>query len=93
MTEATNFSAALKVWGGTWFSITATVREPDSPACLLADINLHELQKTLDKQGIEIVENQKENMVGRKKLAEQTRGTSDAVQQQGNRDRRDVSGK
>ncbi|ORY89725.1 CASP C terminal-domain-containing protein [Leucosporidium creatinivorum] len=52
MTEATNFSAALKVWG---------------------DINLHELQKTLDKQGIEIVENQKENMVGRKKLAEQTR--------------------
>ncbi|KAK4054157.1 hypothetical protein OIV83_001183 [Microbotryomycetes sp. JL201] len=37
------------------------------------DINLHELQKTLDKQGLEIVENQKENMVGRKKLAEQTR--------------------
>lgn len=39
-----------------------------------ADINLGELQKTLDKQGLEIVENQKENMVGRKKLAEQTRG-------------------
>lgn len=38
------------------------------------DINLGELQKTLDKQGLEIVENQKENMVGRKKLAEQTRG-------------------
>ncbi|KAK4054374.1 hypothetical protein OIO90_003607 [Microbotryomycetes sp. JL221] len=37
------------------------------------DINLHELQKVLDKQGLEIVENQKENMVGRKKLAEQTR--------------------
>lgn len=33
-----------------------------------------ELQKTLDKQGLEIVENQKDNMVGRKKLAEQTRG-------------------
>lgn len=41
----------------------------------LADINLHELQKTLDQQGLEIVENQKENMVGRKKLAESTRGT------------------
>lgn len=38
---------------------------------------MHELQKTLDKQGIEIVENQKENMVGRKKLAEQTRGESE----------------
>ncbi len=39
-----------------------------------AEINLHELQKTLDKQGLEIVENQKDNLVGRKKLAEQTRG-------------------
>ncbi|EJD02863.1 uncharacterized protein FOMMEDRAFT_156221 [Fomitiporia mediterranea MF3/22] len=35
------------------------------------DINLAELQKTLDAQGIEIVENQKENVVGRKALAEQ----------------------
>jgi homeobox protein cut-like len=41
---------------------------------LSAEINLTELQKTLDAQGVEIVENQKENMVGRKKLAEQTRG-------------------
>ena len=40
------------------------------------EINLAELQKTLDRQGLEIVENQKEGMVGRKKLAEQTRGTS-----------------
>ncbi|GAA5935894.1 uncharacterized protein JCM15063_001840 [Sporobolomyces koalae] len=37
------------------------------------EINLHELQRTLDAQGLEIVENQKENVVGRKKLAEQTR--------------------
>jgi len=35
---------------------------------------LSELQKILDSQGLEIVENQKEGMVGRKKLAEQTRG-------------------
>ncbi|GAA6014132.1 hypothetical protein JCM11491_004115 [Sporobolomyces phaffii] len=37
------------------------------------EVNLHELQRTLDAQGLEIVENQKENVVGRKKLAEQTR--------------------
>ncbi|KIJ67999.1 hypothetical protein HYDPIDRAFT_83675 [Hydnomerulius pinastri MD-312] len=36
-------------------------------------INLHELQKTLDAQGIEIVENQKENVVSRKGLAERTK--------------------
>lgn len=40
----------------------------------MADINLTELQKTLDAQGLEIIDNQKENMLGRKKLAEQTRG-------------------
>lgn len=39
-----------------------------------ADINLGDLQKTLDAQGLEIIDNQKENMMGRKKLAEQTRG-------------------
>lgn len=38
------------------------------------EINLSELQKSLDKTALEVVENQKENMVGRKKLAEQTRG-------------------
>jgi hypothetical protein len=43
------------------------------------EINLAELQKTLDAQGLEIVDNQKENMVGRKKLAEQTRGKSTPV--------------
>jgi len=34
---------------------------------------LTDLQKKLDTQGLEIVENQKENMMGRKRLAEQTR--------------------
>jgi len=38
------------------------------------DISLSELQKTLDAQGIEVVENQKESMVGRKALADKTKG-------------------
>ncbi|KAK4689850.1 homeobox protein cut-like, partial [Tremellales sp. Uapishka_1] len=37
------------------------------------EINLSELQKSLDSTAMELVENQKENMVGRKKLAESTR--------------------
>nr|XP_019003298.1 homeobox protein cut-like protein [Kwoniella mangroviensis CBS 8507]OCF66759.1 homeobox protein cut-like protein [Kwoniella mangroviensis CBS 8507] len=37
------------------------------------EINLSELQKSLDSTALELVENQKENLVGRKKLAEQTR--------------------
>ncbi|EJD42675.1 hypothetical protein AURDEDRAFT_145653 [Auricularia subglabra TFB-10046 SS5] len=37
------------------------------------EINLSELQKTLDAQGIEIVENQKESVVGRKALADRTK--------------------
>ena len=40
----------------------------------ILDINLTELQKTLDAQGIEIVENQKESVVGRKALADRTKG-------------------
>jgi hypothetical protein len=38
------------------------------------DINLFELQKTLDAQGVEVVENQKESVVGRKALADKTKG-------------------
>ena len=38
------------------------------------DINLSELQKTLDVQGIEFVDNQKESVVGRKALADKTKG-------------------
>ncbi|KAH9935535.1 CASP C terminal-domain-containing protein [Fomitopsis serialis] len=37
------------------------------------DINLSELQKTLDAQGIELVDNQKESVVGRKALADRTK--------------------
>ncbi|KAH9949595.1 CASP C terminal-domain-containing protein [Amylocystis lapponica] len=37
------------------------------------DIDLSELQKTLDAQGIELVENQKESVVGRKALADRTK--------------------
>ncbi|KAI5123047.1 hypothetical protein M0805_000482 [Coniferiporia weirii] len=37
------------------------------------DINLSELQTTLDAQGIEIVENQKESVIGRKALADRTK--------------------
>ncbi|CAG8733468.1 4098_t:CDS:2, partial [Acaulospora colombiana] len=37
------------------------------------EINLGELQKTLDAQGVELVENQKESVVGRKALADKTR--------------------
>lgn len=39
-------------------------------------VNLSELQKTLDTQGIELVENQKESVVGRKALADKTKGSS-----------------
>ncbi|KAF9454053.1 hypothetical protein P691DRAFT_811847 [Macrolepiota fuliginosa MF-IS2] len=37
------------------------------------DINLAELQKTLDAQGVEIVDNQKESVIGRKALADKTK--------------------
>ncbi|KAJ4476999.1 CASP C terminal-domain-containing protein [Lentinula edodes] len=37
------------------------------------EINLSELQKTLDSQGIEIVDNQKDSFVGRKALADKTK--------------------
>lgn len=39
-----------------------------------SDVNLTELQKTLDAQGIELVDNQKESVIGRKALAEKTKG-------------------
>jgi homeobox protein cut-like len=38
------------------------------------EINLSELQKTLDAQGIQLVDNQKESVVGRKALADKTKG-------------------
>jgi hypothetical protein len=44
------------------------------PLVFHLDINLSELQKTLDMQGIELVDNQKESLVGRKALADKTKG-------------------
>jgi homeobox protein cut-like len=38
--------------------------------------NLSSLQNELDQQGLEIVEKQKDGLISRKKLAEQTRGTA-----------------
>ena len=40
------------------------------------DIDLTSLQKTLDAQGLELVENQKESLVGRKALADRTKGAT-----------------
>ncbi|KAF9051170.1 hypothetical protein BDZ89DRAFT_1154075 [Hymenopellis radicata] len=37
------------------------------------DVNLTDLQKTLDAQGVEVIDNQKANLVGRKGLSEQTK--------------------
>jgi len=45
-----------------------------STCLLLLGINLVELQKTMDAQGLELVENQKESLVGRKGLADKTKG-------------------
>lgn len=39
-----------------------------------SEVNLSELQKTWDTQGVEVVENQKESVVGRKALADRTKG-------------------
>lgn len=44
-------------------------------------IQLSNLQKELDQQGLAIVEKQKDGLVSRKKLAEQTRGTQKRVVQ------------
>ena len=38
------------------------------------EVNLSELQKTLDTQGLEVVEHQKESVVGRKALSDRTKG-------------------
>jgi homeobox protein cut-like len=43
------------------------------------EIDLSELQKKLDTQGLELVENQKESVVGRKGLADKTKGMLDHI--------------
>jgi hypothetical protein len=40
----------------------------------LLAINLSEWQSTLDKQGVEIIESQKESVTGRKALSDKTKG-------------------
>jgi len=67
-----NFSGALATWkseerltGCSAFSLIHPLK----------GVNLSELQKTLDTQGIELVENQKESVVGRKALADKTKGS------------------
>jgi homeobox protein cut-like len=65
-----NFSGALATWKSTWvYTLNEFVCSHIAP-----DISLSELQKTLDAQGIEVVENQKESVVGRKALADRTKG-------------------
>ncbi|KAG2353777.1 hypothetical protein BDR07DRAFT_1308299, partial [Suillus spraguei] len=39
-----------------------------------ADIKLQQLKKTLDTQGIEIIDNQKESVLDRKQFADRTKG-------------------
>ena len=71
MSTESNFSAALATWKGKRWDIYCIVF---LIYLLVPEINLSDLQKTLDAQGIEIVENQKESVVGRKSLAERTKG-------------------
>lgn len=72
MSHETNFSGALATWRGACIALyreyILTIISPG------ADINLSELQKTLDVQGIEVVDNQKESVIGRKALADKTKG-------------------
>ncbi|PPR05860.1 hypothetical protein CVT26_010140 [Gymnopilus dilepis] len=64
----TNFSAALATWKGE-HCLPPSLRL----LILMSEVNLTELQKILDKQGVELVDNQKESVVGRKALAEKTK--------------------
>ena len=71
-----NFSGALATWKGvTHILVFVRFSQPSRyPA-----INLHELQKTLDAQGVEVVENQKENVLSRKSLSERTKGQCGSI--------------
>jgi homeobox protein cut-like len=70
MTTEHNFSGALATWKGIVLGSYHSKPQPTHST----DINLSELQKTLDVQGIELVDNQKESVVGRKALADKTKG-------------------
>ena len=66
-----NFSGALATWKSKKY---LTGRGSVWLITLVKGVNLSELQKTLDTQGVEVVENQKESVVGRKALADKTKG-------------------
>jgi hypothetical protein len=66
-----NFSGALTTWRGVYFK---TPRHSSFELPFFLEIHLTELQKTLDAQGIELVDNQKESVLGRKALADKTKG-------------------
>lgn len=74
-----SFAHALSVWKGPSPSRSLPPRRPlelNPHTHSLAAINLQDLQRTMDAQGLEIVDGSKENLVGRKTLAERTRGPS-----------------
>jgi hypothetical protein len=68
--SSNTFADALGAWKGR---IDATILTMFS-YLIDIDINLTELQKSLDTQGIELVESQKESVISRKALAERTKG-------------------
>ncbi|KAJ7287847.1 CASP C terminal-domain-containing protein [Mycena rebaudengoi] len=53
--------------------MTSTEQNFSGALATWREINLAELQKTLDAQGIQLVDNQKESVVGRKALADKTK--------------------
>ncbi|KAJ7045771.1 CASP C terminal-domain-containing protein [Mycena alexandri] len=53
--------------------MTSTEQNFSGALATWKEINLSELQKTLDAQGIQLVDNQKESVVGRKALADKTK--------------------
>ncbi|KAK7205025.1 CASP C terminal-domain-containing protein [Myxozyma melibiosi] len=75
--QESKLAASTKPKGSALTSSTLTLEERKTPfeQALKAwsDINLTELQKQLDSQGLEIVENQKVSVVGRKELASKTK--------------------
>ena len=66
-----NFSGALATWKSMDYH---TEHGSVLLITTFKGVNLSEFQRTLDAQGIELVENQKESVVGRKALADKTKG-------------------
>lgn len=75
-TSDVNFSAALASWRDISLAELQKTLDAQGSLPLLFLPFLHGTTADRSNKGIEIVSNQKENLVGRKKLAEQTRGAS-----------------